>query len=315
MRLSTDLKKLLLRTLLFVTLFVLASGSIGPWVISTDLLYGFNFFIYGNLGKLVIFSVIIFIILTRDRIHTLRVDNFSVVNAVYLVAAAIQIPLFFSLGNKLLSYASFTQNLPLSLFTHLVLIAIPLLLFLAVFGLRFTKSFLKTFRRELLICLGLSLVLFLLIFQVWKLWPYLSHMVLQAEFFIFSLLYDKVFIIEPRGLFVNTFAVEIAEACSGLESIFLFTFLYIFICVLDWKQLAIKRVLLLFPFLIAGLILVNIIRVFLLILVGVLINPQVMAALFHTYLGLILFVIYFFVFLRFGYGWLKRKDSHGSNHK
>ena len=113
MRLSSDLKKLLLRTLLFVTLFVLASGSIGPWVISTDLLYGFNFFIYGNLGKLVIFSVIIFIILTRDKIHTLKVDKFSAVNAIYLVAAAIQIPLFFSLGNKLLSYTSFTQNLPL----------------------------------------------------------------------------------------------------------------------------------------------------------------------------------------------------------
>lgn len=307
MKISSSTKRLLLRTVIFIGLFVLTTGIIGPWVIGTKLLYGFQFFIYGNLGKLVIFSAIIFLLLIRDKLGTLKLERFNPKNFFYIVPAVLLIPVFFLLSNKLLTYISFTQNIFLFLLTHIVLISIPLLFFLGVFGMKFTRMLIKIFRKELLICVGLSGVLFVAIFQVWKLWPFFSNLVLQVQYFIFSKLYDNVAIIPPRGLFVNTFAVEIAEACSGLESIFLFTVLYIFISVLDWKKLILKRVLLLFPLLLAGLVIVNIVRVFVLILVGVLINPQIMAALFHTYLGLLLFVAYFLLFMRFGYGWLKKK--------
>jgi len=301
MKINGELRKLLIRTLLFVGLFILVSGIIGPYVISTKLLYGFNFFIYGNLGKLVIFSVIVFLLLTRDRLHTLKVQKVSLYNYLFILFGFLLLPLFFYLSKLLLLEKSFTTNTLLSLSTHVVLILIPLFLLCGVFGISFLTQFYKDFKRELLICLGISVVLFFSIFQVWKLWPFLSVFVLQAEYLLFSHIYPNVYILPPYGLFVHSFIVQIAEACSGLESIFLFTVLYILVSVIDWKKLHIKKVILFFPLLLIGLVLVNILRVFLLIMVGVLINPQIMSELFHTYLGLVLFIIYFFLFLKYGY--------------
>jgi exosortase/archaeosortase family protein len=273
-------------------------------------MYGFHFFIYGNLGKLVIFSTLVFLLLSRGKLQALRVQPLSWTNALFFLGGGLLIPLFFSLSNILLThYKSFADNLMLSLLTHGVLIAIPLFFFLGSFGIACVKSLISHFYRELLICLGLSLVLFVAIFQVWKLWPLLSNLVLQCEYFIFSHIYDTVYIIHPRGLFVNTFAVEIEEACSGLESIFLFSLLYLVICLIDWKKLNKRKIVLLFPFLVLSLVAVNIVRVFLLILVGVLINPHIMTVLFHTYLGLLLFVVYFILFMKVGYPWLQKNAS------
>ncbi len=309
MKFTTELKTLLIRVILFIILFVLATGIIGPWVISTKLLYGFNFFIYGNLGKLVIFSVIVFLFLTRGRLKDLRYKRYDARNLIFILCALLLVWIFFPLARMLLTYQSFTSNLPLSLLVHLNLVLIPVFLLLGVFGYAFLGTFIREFKKELAICIGLSAVLFLAIFQVWKLWPLFSGLVLNMEYFIFSHIYPHVFIIPPRSLFVTNFAVEIAEACSGLESIFLFTVLYIFIAFIDWKKLDKKKIILFYPLLLAGLIGVNILRVFLLILVGVLISPDVMVALFHTYLGMVLFVIYFLVFLIFGYKRMKKKNS------
>lgn len=297
---------LLRRVLLFVFLFIIVSGAVGYWIIGTKLLYGFYFFIYGNLGKLVIFSFILFGLLTRNTIHTLKASPMTNQNKIFLVSAFILLGTFYLLRNSLLGYASFAQNPGLAVLVHLNLIAVCVALLIGSFGMPFLKTFVRKYRRELLICSGLSIVLFFLIFQVWKLWPYLSNMVLQAEYFLFSKLYEPVFIIPPRGLYVHSFAVEIAEACSGLESIFLFTVLYIFMVILDWKKLNLKKVIIAFPILMVLLILVNILRVFVLILSGIHINPQVMMTLFHTYLGLILFVIFFFLFMKYVYPLLRK---------
>ena len=307
MKLTTQSKALLIRTLLFLSLFILASGIIGSWIIGTKLLFSFHFYIYGNLGKLVIFSTMLFVLLSRESLTKLKTYPFTVQNYIFLFASASALGAFYVVKQVLLTQNSFYSHIGMSLMGHFLVIAVPTFLLLGVFGLRFLKGFIKSYKKELLICAGLSLVLYAAIFQVWKLWPYLSTLVLQAQFLIFSQLFEPVYIIEPYGLFVKSFAVEIAEACSGLESIFLFTVLYIAIVIIDIKKLSLKRVFILFPLLMLALVVVNILRVFLLILIGVLINPQIMAALFHTYLGLILFVIFFFLFMKFGYPFLKNK--------
>lgn len=308
-KLTPEFKQILFRFLIFSALFIIASGITGSWVVSNRLLYGFNFFIYGNLGKLVIFSVIVFLFLTRGRLKDLRYKRYDARNLVFILCALLLVWTFFPLARILLTYQSFTSNLPLSLLVHLNLVLIPVFLLLGVFGYSFLKTFIREFKKELAICVGLSSVLFLAIFQVWKLWPLFSRLVLNAEYFLFSHIYTSVYVIPPRSLFVQSFAVEIAEACSGLESIFLFTVLYIFITIIDWKKLDTRKILLFYPLLLAGLVVVNILRVFLLILIGVLINPQIMVTLFHTYLGMVLFVIYFLVFLIFGYKRVKKKIS------
>ena len=130
-------------------------------------------------------------------------------------------------------------------------------------------------------------------------------MVLRAVYFLFSLTFQPVVRIPPRALFVKNFVVSIEEACSGVDSLFLFRTLYICIGTIDWKKFnKLKLILMFFPA-VMGLFLVNILRVYLLILIGVLTNPQVTIQLFHTYLGMILFIIYFTIFWRFTYRWMK----------
>lgn len=306
MNIRNFLTPLTIRASLFLLLFLLLSGLIGSWIIGTKLLFGFYFFLYGNLGKLVIFSFILFVLVTRETIFQLQPEAYKKKNVLWFFAALGLLLLFYFCKEQLLTQQTFSSNIPLSLFTHLLIISLPLPLLLGVFGYSFLKKFVLTYKKYLLRCATISLVLFLAIFQVWKLWPYLSSFVLQAEYILFSRLYDTVYIIPPHGLFVEKFAVEIGEACSGLESIFLFTVLYIFIAVLDWKKLRKDRVILLFPILLLLLTFINILRVFLLILVGLLINPHIMATLFHTYLGLILFVIFFLLFMKYLYGWMRR---------
>ncbi|MFW5703911.1 MAG: archaeosortase/exosortase family protein [Patescibacteria group bacterium] len=303
---SSHLRGLLLRFVIFSILFIAVSGIIGPWVIGTPLLYEYGFYIYANLGKMVLFSAILLVLLTRGRIDTVQTQQYSWHSLIYLIFSGLLIPLFFVLGSNLLENGTAMANIPLLVTAHLTIVAIPLLLIPGVFGLQTVSSFVNTFKKEICICFAISVIYFFAIFQVWKLWPYLSNLVLVAVHFLFGLFYDVVFVMPPRSLFVEGFAVSIEESCSGVDSLFLFMTLYLIIAVLDWKRFnKIKIVLMAIPA-VLGLILVNVIRVFVLILVGVEISPQLSAQLFHTYLGMVFFFIYFVVFWRLSYDWMMR---------
>ena len=286
------LKQFLVRLLIFLGLFITLTAITGPWIISTRLLYGFHFFIYGNLGKMVIYSTIVFILLTKDRLARLNLFPYRKSNIWYILASFILIPLFFASGRLLLTYPQFSSNLPLSLASHLLLTSMAALLIPGVFGVEFIKYFLKNFRKEVYICLVISILYDLAIFQVWKLWPYFSNFVLNSEKLLFSLTFEHVSVIAPRILIVEKFAVSIAEACSGLDSLFLFSSLYILIAIQDFKIFNKLKLILMFIPASLGLIAVNIIRVYLLILIGVVISPDLALKLFHTYAGMILFIIY-----------------------
>ncbi len=299
--LESDSNKFLLRLGIFAALFILVTGLVGPWVVYSKLLYGFHFFIYGNMGKLVLFSVIVFLLLTRGKLQDIKLEKYQKVNVLFILASFALIPVFFRLGSILLQQSSFTANLPLSVLTHVTLLLITILLVPGVFGIKFVKYFLSEFKKEIGVCLGLSIGFYFAIFKVWNLWPYLSDMVLAAVKWLFSLTFPIVRTGVNRRILVQDFAVTIDQACSGIESIFLFSSLYLLIALLDWKKLNKTKLFLLFFPALAGLFLVNILRVYILILIGVVISPQLALQLFHTYAGLVLFVVYFFLFWKVFY--------------
>jgi exosortase/archaeosortase family protein len=91
-----------------------------------------------------------------------------------------------------------------------------------------------------------------------------------------------------------------------LDSLFLFSSLYLLIALLDFKEFnKIKLVIMAIPAVI-GLYLVNILRVYLLIIIGAYISRDLSTKLFHTYLGMVLFIIFFFVFWKLFYSWMKK---------
>ena len=255
---------------------------------------------------MVLISIIAFGLLIRKRLKDLEDLPKPKTDTSLLILSFLFIPTFFLFGNSLLKFNSFSTNIPLSLLTHGILILIPSLLLLGAFGLKFLIYFVKQFSKEILICLGISIFYDLAIFQVWKLWPIFSDGVLESVRFMLSLTSLSVKVVEPRMLVVNNFAVSIEQSCSGLDSLFLFSSLYLLITILDFKEFnKIKLVGMIIPAAI-GLYIVNIFRVYLLIIIGAYISGDLSVKLFHTYLGMVLFIIFFFVFWKLFYLWMKK---------
>ncbi len=303
---TTGLKSLLVRLFVFSCLFIAVTGVLGPWIISTRLLYGFSFFIYANMGKMLLFSVVAFVILTRKKYKDIPVFPYRRSNIFFVVVAVILMGLFYIAGQRLLLEPSAFSNLWLFMVAHALIIAIPVFLAVGVFGLAFMRYFVHRFKQELLVCLVMSVVFYFAIFQVWKLWPYFSGVVLKSVSFLLSLHVSPVREIGPLTLFVDDFAVRVEQSCSGLDSIFLFSALYSLIVLVEWQQFRKLRVLLIFFPALLGLFLVNILRVYVLILVGVYISPQLAMRLFHTYLGMVFFMVYFYFFWMYAMKWLKK---------
>lgn len=298
------------RSILFAVLFITVAGIIGARIIGTELLFEYGFYLYANLGKMVVFSLILFALLTRGTIQTLPVTPFRKKQLLPLIFAWAILPVFFLLADQLqFTTESPAENVPLFLTTHVSLILIPAYLALGVYGETTLRSLIGSYKKQLVLCVGITLLYAAAIFQVWKLWPYFSGAVLYVVRFLFSQLYDIVVVLPPYGLLVQNFAVLIEESCSGLDSLFLFSTLYIILVVLDWNKLHPARAAFLFIPALIGLFAVNILRVFSLIWIGVEISPQLSQQLFHTYLGMVLFIVYFMILMKIGYPWLLKKNE------
>lgn len=291
---------------LFAILFIFYSGTLGPYIIGTKLLYGWYFFLYANLGKLTLYCMIIFVLLARQRLTQLKTYHFQKRQLFFLLLSVTCYILLFYVLHSLLAFPSFSSNLILSMFGHVLLIFMILFLILGIFGMPFLKHFVSLYKKELSICVVIATIFYGAIFYVWGFWPYLSTFVLHTEYFLFSLTNPTVALIPPYTLSFPRFSITVAQACSGLDSIFLFSALYIIIGIIERHTLNRRKLLLLFFPALIGTILVNIFRVYILILVGLLISPRLSATLFHTYLGMILFMIYFFLFWKASYAWMRR---------
>jgi exosortase/archaeosortase family protein len=192
------------------------------------------------------------------------------------------------------------------LLLHAVFLAMFVFLGFAVFGGQFVKNFFLDFRKELLICLGIGIVFYAVMQLVWQSWRLLSFGVSHLVYWMLLLFPGSAVLELPRTIVVGQFAVEIGESCSGVFSIFLFTCLYLLIIALDWKQLKGWKVAVLFPLAVIGLYLANVLRVYLIVLVGVFYSPPFAVNLFHSYIGTILFLAFFVGFLWLTYDWMKQ---------
>ena len=153
-----------------------------------------------------------------------------------------------------------------------------------------------------------TIIVYNLIKQFQGLWPYLSGFVAKSVAILLGLIgsVNLSFSGDLPVLSFNGFMVKIAQTCSGIDSIFLFTALYLGILAWDWKILNKKKVFWLFFVGVVGAFMLNIVRIFLLILIGAYISRDFALNVFHTNASAILFLIYFAVFLKLSYGWMKK---------
>ena len=105
---------------------------------------------------------------------------------------------------------------------------------------------------------------------------------------------------------IEIFRVGIAKSCSGISSLFLFAFLYIFAVSYDWKILNHRKAVLMFVPGILSVFALNIFRIYLIILIGAYYSKEFAIGVFHTGAAGVLFVVYFAVFWKLSYNWMKR---------
>ena len=104
----------------------------------------------------------------------------------------------------------------------------------------------------------------------------------------------------------NSFSAGIAKTCSGIDSIFLFTALYLGVLAWDWKILNKKKMLVMFIPGLVGAFMLNIVRIFLLFLIGANISRDFALNAFHTNASAVLFLVYFAIFWWIFYKWMKK---------
>jgi exosortase/archaeosortase family protein len=155
----------------------------------------------------------------------------------------------------------------------------------------------------------LAILFYGLLAIVYSLWEVLASIVLHSVKWLLGLSGLHSIIIQPRILLLDKFGINIAQYCSGIESIALFSGLYILTGVLDWNKFNHRRFLYTFPVALFILFGLNIIRVYVLILAGYYINPQIAFSLFHTYAGMLFFIAYSLVFWAVSYKFMLAKED------
>ena len=106
-------------------------------------------------------------------------------------------------------------------------------LYLAIFGLPFTKYFIKNYKREIIFFIVSTISFFILMILVQNLWTYLSTFISNLLYHIFQLFFTNVtykpfvssFTMAEGGgplLGINGFKAIIGKPCSGIDSFLLF---------------------------------------------------------------------------------------------
>ncbi|MDD5149111.1 MAG: archaeosortase/exosortase family protein [Flavobacterium sp.] len=306
MKFGKGFKQFILKTGIFITLFIAFSFLIGKNLYSEKLLNDFGIYFYGRVGYILLFSIAGFILLYREKLLELNDYKFRFGDFSFIILSFIFFILFYLIE---INISDLPSGLWFIFLVHLVGVGIFLFLGLGIYGIEFVKNFSKNFKKEIFYFLIFGVVMASLMNFVWSLWSYSSEAVLKIISFVLSVFKINFNIIEPRTLFVNGFGARIEEACSGIYSIFLFSALYLFIILLDWKKINKKKAILLFVPAIAGAFFVNVLRVLILFILGGFISKNLALGLYHSYTGMIFFLIYFSIFWILFYKWMK--DEQG----
>lgn len=292
---------LLTRTVVFLGVFVLLSGLIGPRIISGGIGREYGFAIYGGAGKSVLFATLAFLLLAYRRGFDLKLTRWKPYNLIWLGLAAMAFAGAWVSVTHLLQGHSSAFNI---LSAHVFLLSSLVLAAGGVFGPANIRLLLKTYRREVLIAIGLAVVFYGFLTLVYGLWKVLSAGVLHSVQWLLGIIGLHSTVSPPRTLIFDKFNVEIAEYCSGIESIALFTAFYALVGVLDWHRFNHRKYLSIFLPALIILFGFNILRVATLIAAGYYINPQIAFSLFHTYAGMVFFILYSAAFWAVSYRWL-----------
>lgn len=177
---------------------------------------------------------------------------------------------------------------------------LPILIVLTLFCAVYSLKFLKRFYRELFIAGGLGVLAYEVAVIFKKLWPIFAAFTAKSVAFLLKIFFQNVRLdfnnpASPR-VGAGSFTVLITDLCSGIEGLGLFFVLSLVILFFEKKNLRFGRGIAFLLLGLFGVLIVNVIRIFSLLLVGIYYNKEFALHTFHTNAGWILFVLYFLIF-------------------
>lgn len=291
------LRQFLVRLGIYCACFILISLPIGKVIPGGPLLYQLGFFVYGGMGYIALAMSLFFIVSQRGRL--IAVAPATPGHWLGYLGAAASTFSFYIIGGFLNRSPALAMANPLGwgVLLHSLFILIFITLLFGTFNICFIRRFVRDFKKELLLCLGIGVTFYLAMRITWLAWPYLSRGVSWLVYQLLQIAPGQATWIPPQTLAAHEFAVVIGEACSGVFSIFVFSILYALLLAMDWNILNRVRAVWLFFICVIGLYFVNVLRVYLIFLVGVYYNAELAVNLFHSFIGTLLFMLYFIAFL------------------
>jgi exosortase/archaeosortase family protein len=306
MNLFKTITPLLWRVIIFVCLFIIVSGLVGPRIISGGILFRDGFAVYGGIGKALLFSLIAFALLARHNKVTTVLRSWQPALLGWIAAGILAfIVAWMAISNLLAG----TRELSQLVLAHGGLIVGLLLMAIGCVGPKNIQLVWKRYKREIVASTALGVAFYVFLQVVYMLWQPLAWIVLLSVNFMLGLSGLEAVILPPHTLMFDKFGITVAEYCSGVESIALFTGLYAVVGLLDWKRLHRRRYFIIFPIALAVLFLFNIVRVYGLIMAGYYINAEIAFSLFHTYAGMVFFILYSAVFWSICYKYMIKKQD------
>ena len=305
MKLLKAITPLLWRVIAFACLFVVASGVIGPRIISGGILFRDGFALYGGIGKAVLFSLIAFILLSRHNKVHLALKAWRPMLMGWIIAALF---CFVAAWLAISTLLTGERTLPVLVVAHSGLLLGVVLMAIGCIGPKNSMLAWQGYRREIIDSVIFGTLFYIFLQVIYGLWQPLASAVLVSVTGLLNASGLEAAVMPPHTLMFDKFGITVAESCSGIESIALFTGLYAIVGLLDWKRLNRRRYFIVFPLALLALFAFNILRVYGLIMAGYYINAEIAFSLFHTYAGMVFFILYSIVFWGIAYRHLINKD-------
>lgn len=294
------------RVVIFLLLFVVISGVIGAKIVGGGIVNRDGFAVYGGLGKAAIFGVLALLLLIRKKGFTTTLVAWRPTQAAWLLASAWFCLVALMSVSSLIAGDRTDQNI---LLAHIGLTMSVVCALLGSYGLQNLRVLCKTYKRELFLAVLIAAAFYGFLLGVYALWEPLASIVMTAVHGLLLLIGLPVDVVPPNVLVTDKFGITVAQYCSGIESIALFSGLYAIVGLLDYDRLNVRRYVAIFPVALLALFGLNILRVFGLVAAGYYINAEIAFSLFHSYAGMVFFILYSVLFWSIAYKYLMKKPS------
>lgn len=258
---------------------------------------------------------ILFGLYYSDRISRLGHPKHQWMKSILLfIGAEVTIAVYYFIRASV-NYYSITGGLALYFIQLAILVSLGLafmLFMVAVFDSEYLNNFFKEFKKEIIIFVIIAVALYNALITFQKQWLLFSSGITTILSWMLSLFYSTVSTtMNASGgpiLRAQGFGVAIGPPCSGIDSMLLFFAFFAALFALDRKIIKKGLYILFFIIGLAGVYIINVLRLFLLMIAGIYISPEFAVGLFHTNAGWILFVLYFLLYYWFIRKFIYKKD-------